>query len=204
MKITELRQFLGKKPFFTKQDILLREPSFSNNRILEWQKKGYIVRVANNFYIWADHAQTLNQNMFLANNLYKPSYISSKTALRFYNFIPEAVYSIFSVTTRKTKKVESSVGHFEYQSVKPSLFFGYTFYSFDHLSVLFAEPEKALLDFWYLNSYIDSWEDVEGMRLNFEEIKNQMNSERLKSYLDLFEHKRLSKLTGILLKQVWS
>lgn len=79
-----------------------------HHRLVEWQKKVLIERIANGFYKFSN----VNFDEFtlfkLANKLYEPSYISLESALRFYNSIPETVYSISSVTSRKTTSFKTS------------------------------------------------------------------------------------------------
>lgn len=202
MNYVELSRIFGERPFFTKSDIMLRDPGFSNNRISDWQKKGYINRLANNFYVWANQRYDQTQIMLLANKIYQPSYISHKSALRFYNFIPEGVFVHFSVTTRKTKNIKTTLGEFHYLSCKTSLFFGYRIHSHNAISILIAEPEKALLDFLYLTPTIKTAADVQGLRLNYVEISTVIKVEKLLNYSRVFDNARVSTLTEILIQNL--
>lgn len=122
------------------------------DNINKWTKKGYIYRLKNNLY-------TLNENdrktgvsrFFIANYVYTPSYVSLEYAMYHYGLIPENVYEMTSVTTRKTAVFKNHFGTFSYSNVKFDLFFGYTAMKDENeMHVVIATPEKALLDFIYL------------------------------------------------------
>ena len=70
--------------------------------------------------------------------------------MSYHGIIPEAVYSISSVTTNKTKTFDTPSGSMVYKTIKPELFFGYQITQHDGKPVKIASPEKALLDFLYL------------------------------------------------------
>src|SRR3989344_9459395 len=53
--------------------------------------KGYIVRVKRGLYAFPD---ILPPELFLANKIYEPSYISLEFALSYHRVIPETVYEI--------------------------------------------------------------------------------------------------------------
>ncbi|MDZ4703109.1 MAG: hypothetical protein SH848_04230 [Saprospiraceae bacterium] len=125
--------------------------------------------------------------------LHKPSYVSLETALRYYNFIPESVFSITSITTAKPAEWHTPVGHFVYHSVQPRLFFGYQPVEKQHLTFNMADPEKTLLDLLYFNPSLIETPDLEGLRLNQEEITGQLNLARLNNYLTLISSPTLEK-----------
>jgi predicted transcriptional regulator of viral defense system len=89
--------------------------------------------------------------MFIANNIYTPSYVSLEYALYYYGLIPETVHEITSVSTAKTNTFKNHYGSFSYSTVKKELFCGFdSSKSADGMPVLIACPEKAVLDFIYL------------------------------------------------------
>ena len=88
----------------------------------------------------------------MANQLLWPSYVSLESALGYYGFIPESVADVTSVSTKKTSRFINSIGRFVYQRIKPDAFRGYRSYKDEAgLECLIAEPEKAVVDFLYLN-----------------------------------------------------
>lgn len=65
-----------------------------------------------------------------------------------------------------------------------------------------AEPEKALLDYLYLNSgRINNKTDILELRLNFEIFYDIIESIKLFSYLKYYQSKKLNKLINLILKQ---
>lgn len=50
----------------------------------------------------------------IANRIYQLSYLSLETALSFYSVIPEGVYALTSVSSRKTQTMHTPVASFIY------------------------------------------------------------------------------------------
>lgn len=170
-------------------------PDFESRRFYEWQKKGYIKKLSKLFYIFADKNLNENDLCFIANKLLEPSYLSLEYALRYYNLIPEMVYMLTSVTTRKTKMMETLAGNFRYQSVKENLFFGYKIVEMNGVSFKIAEPEKALLDFLYLKSDIRNENDLAELRINEDIFQEIVNREKIEKYAKIFNSKVLLQKT---------
>lgn len=166
-------------------------PNFESRRFYEWQKKGYIKKIAKLFYVFADKKINEAETCFIANKLLEPSYLSLEYTLRYYNLIPEMVYLLTNITTRKTKLIETPVGNFRYQSVKDNLFFGYKIVEANGTSFKIAEPEKALLDFLYLRSDIKNENDLEELRINREIFQEIINREKMEKYAKVFNSKIL-------------
>jgi predicted transcriptional regulator of viral defense system len=183
-------------------DIFKRFPDFDRDRLVAWQEKGYIQKVLNRFYVWADQAFDEGQLYFVANRIYTPSYVSLKSALHWYGFIPEGVYQCFSISTRKTITFESPIGQFDYKHIKPAIYFGYRPMEQKRGGFLIAEPEKAILDSFYLYTYLNDEADIDGLRLNYDEITARCSLEKLQRYADQINNKRVSRLTTILVKKL--
>lgn len=64
-------------------------PGFDKRRLVEWQEKGYIKKLRNKYYTFSNRGDDHNFLSFTANQLYRPSYISSETALARYGLIPD-------------------------------------------------------------------------------------------------------------------
>jgi predicted transcriptional regulator of viral defense system len=205
MNYETFRQAFDGRVIIPTNDIIKRFPEFDTHRLTEWQSKGYLQKVINRFYAWSNKPLDEYQLAFIANRIYSPSYISLKSALRWYNFIPEGVFQQFSITTRKTKDFETSIGDFRYKNVDTKLFFGYYPMKPERGGFLIAEPEKALLDSFYLYPKLKDELDLDGLRLNYDEINSLCSIEKLKAYCEAFNNKRVSHLTKILIKelQVW-
>lgn len=186
-------------PFFSVKDIHKLKEKFYHHRLVEWQRKGLIERIANGFYKFSDVKYDEFTLFKLANKLYEPSYISLESALRFYDLIPESVYSITSVTSRKTTFFETHYGRFVYKKIKSNLIFGYTLLQKDSVIIKIAEPEKAILDFFYLQSELNNVENIMELRLIFPKLNETIDLNKLKSYLDIFNNKQLKKRINLLI-----
>lgn len=63
-----------------------------------------------------------------------------------------------------------------------------------------AELEKSLLDYLYLNTHIKTSQDLDGLRLNTDNLKEQLDVAKLNDYLILFDSKALTARATLLLK----
>jgi predicted transcriptional regulator of viral defense system len=186
MKYLELKEQFKDFVLFSLKDIKKIDPIFHRRRLSEWKKKGYIKNIINGFYVFADQEPDENILFFTANTVYSPSYISLEAALGYYGFIPEAVFAVTSVSTRKTKTFSTIYGKMIYKHMHPRYFFGYDLVEFGKSRYKIASPEKAVLDFLYLNSQIKSREDVEELRFNLLEVRKKVDQEKFKEFLQKF------------------
>lgn len=187
------RKTLEGFPVITLADIRMAFPDFDMKNLINWQKKGYIVKLRNGFYLFADRKVTEHSLYQIANKLYEPSYVSLESALAFYGLIPEGVYSVQSVSTRKTNAFTTPVGTFHYFSMKNELYFGYRLVTdqSDH-PLRMASLEKAVLDFLYLRPDVNDYAAFEALRWHQDELKG-LNNVVLKEYLDVFQSPTLRK-----------
>lgn len=200
MTYKEFHKGLQDFKIFSTRDIEKEFSSFDTRRLVEWQQKGYIQKIINKWYFFADTPMNDWLRFRIGNCLSRPSYISMESALSYYHLIPEGVYTTVSITTKKTITYDTSAGTFLYRSVKPDLFFGYTINNSQAFPVLLAEPEKALLDLLYLNSKIRTIGDLEGMRLNLHALHEIISWEKLNTYAACFDSVVLTKRTRLLKK----
>lgn len=110
MKFLELKNELKDFPIFSLNEIRNIDPNFYRSRLNEWQDKGYIKKVIRGYYIFSD-LQPREENLYkIANRIYLPSYVSLESALSYYHLIPESVYGITSISTRRTNSFKTSIG----------------------------------------------------------------------------------------------
>jgi predicted transcriptional regulator of viral defense system len=142
-------------PFLLSKDLMRMEriPQLMSNQLNRWQAKGLVVKLRRGIYLLNVHDRAFTPNRaFLANHLYAPSYVSLEYALYFYGLIPEAVFTVTSLATKKTAHFSTPEGEFSYQHIKPAAFRGFRVTKDDKgLSYFMAEPEKAVADFLYFN-----------------------------------------------------
>ena len=193
MQFIQLRQSFKDFTIFSLNDIRQLEPGFHRRRLNEWQAKGYIQKVIKEYYIFSD--KSINENVLfeIANRIYKPSYISLEMALSHYQLIPESVYSITSVSTRRTYDFPSILGDFRYRTIKPDFFWGYEIFPYENKVYKMAEPEKTVLDFLYLNKQLRSNSDFESLRINGEMFFQKINLDKLFDYSHTLAQNTLSK-----------
>ncbi len=193
MNFVEFRRELQSVPFFSVQDIKKIRGKVYHHRLVEWQKKGLVERIANGVYKFSDVDLDELKLFFIANKIYSPSYISLETALAFYNFIPESSYNFTSVTTRKTSYFNTKYGKFFYRKIKNSLFFGYNLQKKDNFYFKIAEPEKAIIDFLYFHSELTDEVKISEVRFNNSHIKETIDFQKFNKYLDIYNNKSLTK-----------
>ena len=145
--------------------------NYDPNIFKRWADEGRVEKLRNGLYLNKDFNLKGNLDYFIvARDLYEPSYVSMTSALRYYNFIPETVYEITSISTRKTKTFDNELGRFRYQSIKPSLFWGYKTVAWHGGYYNMATPEKALLDLAYLEPNFSDRGWLEEMRFDYDEL----------------------------------
>jgi len=149
--------------------------------IHRYTKKGFIKRLKRGIYALYD---TSVPDIYLANELYEPSYVSLEFALSFHRVIPETVYEVTSVTTKPTRQFKALGKIFSYHRIKKEAFTGYTVYRQRDISSLIAEPEKAFVDLTYLR-----------LRRNKKLLsrfdKGKINPEKALHYAKLFNNEKL-------------
>lgn len=112
------------------------------------EQDGKIIRLKKGLYVASLLTSHMELSPFLlANHIYGPSYVSMQTALRYYGLIPEAVYSVLSMTTGVARDYENAIGTFNYVHV-PSDYYnvGVTMNESTGATFMIATPEKALCD----------------------------------------------------------
>lgn len=112
------------------------------------EKSGEIIRLRRNLYIINADASGKNTDARLcANHLYGPSYVSLQWAMAFYGMIPEKVFMMTSITTKRSRLTETPIGSFSYMQVPVSYFpIGVKSIEENGVSFLMASREKALCD----------------------------------------------------------
>ena len=201
MDFLTFREKLFPMGCFNINQVLLWEKDFDRNNLTRWCRKGLLVKLRNQFYAFPEYRQVPDFSRYVANRMYAPSYISLHSALAFYGMIPEEVVQLTSVTTLKPAKFENLFGTFHYQSVKRALFFGFETMTMQNgRRLLFATPEKALLDLLYLNPYYKSESDLVELRLDEDYMQNELNKERLMDYLSRMSSKTLDQIISRLIK----
>ena len=146
--------------------------------------ESWIKRVKRGLYELAYPEQIVLPDLYVANKLYEPSYISLETALSHYQLLPETAAQVTSVTPNATRRFKNFHGLFTYFSVRPRAFAGYTLIRLQGRTVRIAEPEKAVVDRLYMSLRRGEDRRLVCDRWDLGQIK-KMNSRKLASYADL-------------------
>ncbi len=138
---------------------------------------------------------------YIAQRIYSPSYISLHYALSFYGIIPEAVTRITCVTSNRTTAYRNDFGEFSYQTVKPTLFFGFKQMSLSPQgSYMLAYPEKAIIDMLYLYPQYNTSEAILDLRFDEWWMQEELDKERLMDFAERSGSKALQARVKLLLK----
>lgn len=197
MKFRDFKTIFADKPVFQSSSIysVTDNPQVLKNQISSWTADGLILKLRRGLYTLSDEERKIKlSKLFLASQIRFPSYISCQFALSFYGLMPERATVITSVTTKKTATFENDFGTFIYQKIKTDFFTGYNKFSDENnLPYYMAEPEKAFLDYIYLNLPMFSAGSPDifetSLRINKE---FSLNLKKMKKYLVLYRNKKLS------------
>jgi len=130
---------------------LEKKPAYIRRLVSEWLKKEWLIELRRGMYLINEEDVLKDvERLYLANQLFHPSYVSLESALSFHGMIPEGVTQVTSVSTRKTARFSNRLGIFVYSNIKNSLLWGYKQHRLGKVAALIATPEKALLDLVYL------------------------------------------------------
>ncbi len=169
MKYSEFLNTFGEFPLIDASTFRLyaANPADLRRQVHGWVEKKYLIPLKRGIYVLSREWMRVQPSvLFIANFLRAPSYVSLEYAMAFHGFIPEKATVLTSVTTRKTQTYRNALGVFEYRSVKRDLFWGFAVREDLEQDFFIAEPEKALLDFFHLNSrYKGEPAEFESLRL---------------------------------------
>lgn len=114
-----------------------------------------VVRICRGLYCLNNqYAPHLPHVFELSQRIYGPGYISLESALSHHGWIPEAVYTITSVSQKRSRDVETPLGIFSYTRIPQNILFAGVRREErpDGGSFLVADPLKALADYVYAHS----------------------------------------------------
>ena len=202
MKFDDLISMLGDHSLFDLATVVqLSDEGRKKIRtqLYRWRKAGKLLSLRRGMYALAErYRRTPVHPAELANQLYRPSYLSGLWALGFYGLIPEMVVTYTSVTTRVPRRFNNAFGTYRYFNIKRPCFFGYRVAEVGQRKILLADPEKALLDLWHLGKGEWTSERMEEMRFQNVEI---VDNDRLEQYAARFVSPRLFRAAEVWNKQ---
>jgi len=172
------------------------------NQLDRWRKQGLLLQLRRGLYIFGKVERKIEPSrLYLAGQLYQPSYVSLEYALSRYGLIPERVADVTSVTTKKTAGFANDLGSFTYQTVKPAAFRGFIAQKDEAgLPYFIAEPEKAVADFVYLNRHkIAAGAEEETLLESFRfQNLGSLKKKKMTDYFRLFNMRKMTDVAGVL------
>ena len=197
-----LLEQLDNLPHFSKSSVfqLASQLGLKNSTvdtyISRFLKHKEIFQLKKGLYVSADffakNKNDISYTFYLANILRTPSYVSSWTALQYYNLTTEAIRSVTSVTQKVTRDYETRAGTFSYQSIKKDLFLDYSLEK-GKFDFYIASPSKALFDLLYFRTnqfrgieFDDIKKMVDELRVDInemDELERNKFYEKVKAYL---------------------
>lgn len=187
-------------PVFSGKDAAkLGERQTMYNQLNNWRRKGLILQLRRGLYVLGRSDQKVEPSaLFLAGQLYAPSYVSLEYALGLHGLIPEMVTDITSVTTKNPAGFKTGLGGFTYQHIKREAYRGFkTAKDQAGLTYFIAEPEKAVVDFIYFNLARFKRGDrsvfIQSYRFQNLEI---LDLKKVMAYAGLFNNAKLNDIAG--------
>lgn len=175
---------------FSFEDALLFFPQEKRQNlkrmVLRWKKQGRIVALKRGLYELTYPDDFHIPDLFVANCLYGPSYVSLETALSNYSIIPEISMGVTSISTKPTRRFKNKHGLFIYRSVNPVAYTGYTIQKEAGFDIRIAEPEKAIVDYIYFKTLRGKKIDFSQERLDRGVIK-RLSRKKMVAYAKLYK-----------------
>ena len=130
----------------------------------------------------------------MASYIYGPSYISLESALAYHKLIPEAVPTITSVCTKRSKEFKTPLGVYSYLHLPIENFYTEVELVADgEYHFFMAKPWKAICD--YVFCYKKEWRGIEpllkSLRIDLEDIP-KLNDDEIRLLQDYYQQRRLT------------
>lgn len=193
MKFNELYRTLDRNKYFvfSIEDLSLFFPKEKGGNlkklVYRWRKMGWIHSLKRGLYELAYPKDFTIPDIYVANKLYHPSYVSLETALSYYSIIPEVSMAVTSITTKPTRRFKNKHGLFIYHTIKVEAFTGYYVERQRDFEILIAEPEKALIDYFYFRVFHRGKKfKYDDERLDADVIR-KLNKRKLDRYAKLYK-----------------
>ena len=204
MKFNEVVQTFGDRAWFDFEMVHLISGEASacvHTELYRWRESGKLIELRRGLFALAEpwrHSPI--DGACLAEALYPPSYLSGAWALRRYGALPVGAEgdrpAFDSVTARPAKVFENSFGRYSYTTFPRDLLFGARTELIGGNRVRMALPEKALLDYWFIEG--GEWD--EGRIKNVGLGGEALDLEKLEAFAARAGRPRLARATGAFLR----
>jgi hypothetical protein len=168
-------------------------------------QNGDLIHIRRGLYRLAKPYARQEPNLYsLAQQIYGPSYVSLESALSYHGWIPEAVYVVTSVCTKRSREFRTPLGLFGFHKIPSFNFYAGVQRKQSAESVfLMASPWKALLDYVYV--YKKDWRGlkpvVESLRVE-EECFENCDFDLLDQLLEFYGSRRVERFVEAVRKEL--
>lgn len=177
-----------------------------DKKIDQLKRVGYLRSIKNSLYVSDAFYERNDKRLYaeyIANVLRFPSYISLEYVLAKEGLIPEAVYTITSITCKSSRVYQNFLGTFIYKNIKNNLFVGYREKSWEGRSISVANKAKALFDFLYLKKMLNlKTEITTDLRINWNNFSDQDMLE-FTAYVVNSKSKKMARVLNIMERYVF-
>jgi predicted transcriptional regulator of viral defense system len=189
------------RDFFTDADIANLIPGSADRRYALVKRAiagGQLLHIRRGLYFLAPRYRRGPANLFVvAQILYGPSYISFESALSHHDWIPEAVRTITSATSRRSRDFDTPLGRFRYSHIPCSPFLvGVVREVVDKESFWVAQPWKAIADYVY--SFKKDWTGIDPLLRSLRIEEENLKETRKETLLALKESYRSRRVLRFL------
>jgi hypothetical protein len=165
------------------------------NSLRRYEQKGLVERVSSKLYI--NHLNQQFSSQDLVNNIRPKSYISLESALVEQGIINQSPSALICVSPKHSQSYHSKSANIVYRKISSGLYWGYEEKSTRYNKYLIAEPEKALLDWIYLNRQEGLPTPLDEFQLSFLSIP------KLRKYADRFPRTVQDTVKDLLLERAF-
>jgi hypothetical protein len=191
-------------PYVRSSQLRLFLPKSADQRfsqVKRAQQKGLLIQIRRGLYLLGGYLTPRRAHPFeLAQFIYGPSYISLESALSYHGLIPEAVYTICSVSIHRKKTFKTPLGLFSYDRLPAERFFvGVERIEEPPYVFFMATPWKAICDYVYCNK--KDWTSLkplfESLRIEPEDLPRP-SPEELSELQSFYHQERINRfLRGV-------
>jgi hypothetical protein len=165
------------------------------NSLRRYEQKGLVERVSSKLYI--NHLNQQFSPQDLVNNIRPKSYISLESALVEKGIINQSPSAFTCVSPVHSQSYHSKSANIIYRKISSDLYWGYEEKATRYNKYLLAEPEKALLDWIYLNRQEGLPTPLDEFQLSFLSIP------KLRKYADRFPRTVQDTVKDLLLERAF-
>ncbi len=188
------------KPYFTELELehwLPGTPDSRHGKVKRLLAQGELIRLRRGLYCWATPQSVLQaaHPFELAQQIYGPSFISLESALNYHQLIPERVYTITSVSAKRSKEFSTPLGDFSYTHTPLEDFYTEVILIKENNNqFLMAKIWRALCD--YVFCYKKDWTSldtlVKNLRIDPEDLP-LYTDEEIEILCEYYQSKRIDR-----------